>query len=412
MFIDVMKNIQEIRSEFPILASQVYGKPLVYFDNAATTQKPQQVLDAIIHSYTAQNGNIHRGAHYMSNKATEAHEAARARVAAFLGAQSPDEIIFTRGTTEGMNLVARTWVDANCSAGDEIVISAMEHHANIVPWQMAAERCNLKLRVAPINDKGELILSELQALLNDKTKLVAIAHVSNLLGTVNNVAQIVKMAHAVGARVLIDGAQSVAHIPVNMQSLDADFYLFSGHKIYAPNGIGVLYGKREILDAMPPFHGGGEMIESVTFEKTTYNQLPYKFEAGTPDYVGSVALAAALDYVESIGLSEIAEYEHKLLSYATEQMNAIEGVRIIGTADQKSAVISFVIDGVHSFDIGAMLDKLGVAIRTGHHCAEPLTARFNISGTARISFAFYNTMQEIDYFITSLKRVLTILRGF
>ncbi|MFI3296539.1 MAG: cysteine desulfurase [bacterium] len=405
-----MKNIEEIRADFPILTTQIYGKSLVYLDNGATTQKPQQVLDSIQRSYTTQNGNIHRGAHFMSNRATEAHEAARARVAQFIGAESPDEIIFTRGTTEGVNLVARTWVDANCSEGDEIVITTMEHHANIVPWQMAAERCNLKLRVAPINDRGELIMSEFQALLNDKTKLVAVAHVSNLLGTINDVEVIVKMAHAVGAKVLIDGAQSVAHIAVDVQSLDADFYLFSGHKIYAPTGIGVLYGKREILDAMPPFHGGGEMIENVTFEKTTYNKLPYKFEAGTPDYVGSVALAAALDYVESIGIDEIAAYEHKLLAYATEKMLTIEGLRIIGTAAHKSAVISFVIDGVHSFDIGTMLDKLGVAIRTGHHCAEPLTHRFGVSGTARVSFAFYNTIEEIDYFIASLQRVLMILR--
>ncbi len=404
-----MKNIEEIRADFPILATQIYGKPLVYLDNGATTQKPQQVLDSIQRSYTTQNGNIHRGAHFMSNRATEAHEAARARVAHFLGAESPDEIIFTRGTTEGINLVARTWVDANCSEGDEIVITTMEHHANIVPWQMAAERCKLKLRVAPINDKGELIMSEFQALLNAKTKLVAVAHVSNLLGTINDVEAIVKMAHSVGAKVLIDGAQSVAHIPVDMQSLDADFYLFSGHKIYAPTGIGILYGKREILDAMPPFHGGGEMIENVTFEKTTYNKLPYKFEAGTPDYVGSVALAAALDYVESIGIDDIAAYEHKLLAYATDKMLTIEGLRIIGTADNKSAVISFVVDGVHSYDIGVMLDKLGIAIRTGHHCAEPLTHCFDVSGTARVSFAFYNTIEEIDYFIASLQRVLMIL---
>ena len=405
-----MLDIESIRKEFPILAREVHGKPLVYFDNGATTQKPQCVLDRIIRSYTLENSNIHRGVHYLSGVATEAHEAARQRVADFIGAESKDEILFTRGTTESVNLVARTLADQICGKGDEIVITTMEHHSNIVPWQMACERTGAVLRVAPINEHGELILSEFEALLNERTKIVSVAHVSNVLGTVNPVAEIIRIAHKYGAKVLIDGAQAIAHIPVNVVELDADFYAFSGHKVYAPNGIGVLYGKREILDAMPPFMGGGEMIETVRFEKTTYNKLPYKYEAGTPDYVGSCALATALDYISAIGMKEIADYEHELLAYATEKIKEIEGIRIIGEAKEKSGVLSFVVDGVHPYDIGMMLDKLGIAIRTGHHCAEPLVDWFGIPGTARASFAFYNTKAEIDYFISSLKRVLMILK--
>ena len=405
-----MLDIESIRQEFPILAREVHGKPLVYFDNGATTQKPQCVLDRIMRSYTLENSNIHRGVHYLSGVATEAHEAARQRVADFIGARSKDEILFTRGTTESVNLVARTLADQICHEGDEILISTMEHHSNIVPWQMACERTGAVLRVAPINEQGELLLSEFEALLSERTKIVSIAHVSNVLGTVNPVAEIVRIAHKYGAKVLIDGAQAIAHIPVNVVELDADFYAFSGHKVYAPNGIGVLYGKREILDAMPPFMGGGEMIETVRFEKTTYNKLPYKYEAGTPDYVGSCALATALDYISAIGMKEIAEYEHELLAYATEKIKEIEGVRIIGEAKEKSGVLSFVVEGVHPYDIGMMLDKLGIAIRTGHHCAEPLVDWYGIPGTARASFAFYNTKAEIDYFISSLKRVLMILR--
>lgn len=405
-----MLDIESIRKEFPILAREVHGKPLVYFDNGATTQKPQCVLDRIMRSYTLENSNIHRGVHYLSGVATEAHEAARQRVADFIGAHSKDEILFTRGTTESINLVARTLADQICHEGDEIVVSTMEHHSNIVPWQMACERTGAVLRVAPINEHGELILSEFEALLNERTKIVSVAHVSNVLGTVNPVAEIVRIAHKYGAKVLIDGAQAIAHIPVNVVELDADFYAFSGHKVYAPNGIGVLYGKREILDAMPPFMGGGEMIETVRFEKTTYNKLPYKYEAGTPDYVGSCALATALDYISTIGMKEIADYEHELLAYATEKIKEIEGIRIIGEAKEKSGVLSFVVDGVHPYDIGMMLDKLGIAIRTGHHCAEPLVDWFGIPGTARASFAFYNTKAEIDYFISSLKRVLMILK--
>ena len=405
-----MLDIESIRKEFPILAREVHGKPLVYFDNGATTQKPQCVLDRIMRSYTLENSNIHRGVHYLSGVATEAHEAARQRVADFIGARSKDEILFTRGTTESINLVARTLADQICHEGDEIVVSTMEHHSNIVPWQMACERTGAVLRVAPINEHGELILSEFEALLNERTKIVSVAHVSNVLGTVNPVAEIIRMAHKYSAKVLIDGAQAIAHIPVNVVELDADFYAFSGHKVYAPNGIGVLYGKRKILDAMPPFMGGGEMIETVRFEKTTYNKLPYKYEAGTPDYVGSCALATALDYISAIGMKEIADYEHELLAYATEKIKEIEGIRIIGEAKEKSGVLSFVVDGVHPYDIGMMLDKLGIAIRTGHHCAEPLVDWYGIPGTARASFAFYNTKAEIDYFISSLKRVLMILK--
>lgn len=405
-----MLDIESIRKEFPILAREVHGKPLVYFDNGATTQKPQCVLDRIMRSYTLENSNIHRGVHYLSGVATEAHEAARQRVADFIGARSKDEILFTRGTTESVNLVARTLADQICHEGDEIVVSTMEHHSNIVPWQMACERTGAVLRVTPINEHGELILSEFEALLNERTKIVSVAHVSNVLGTVNPVAEIIRIAHKYGAKVLIDGAQAIAHIPVNVVELDADFYAFSGHKVYAPNGIGVLYGKREILDAMPPFMGGGEMIETVRFEKTTYNKLPYKYEAGTPDYVGSCALATALDYISAIGMKEIADYEHELLAYATEKIKEIEGIRIIGEAKEKSGVLSFVVDGVHPYDIGMMLDKLGIAIRTGHHCAEPLVDWYGIPGTARASFAFYNTKAEIDYFISSLKRVLMILK--
>ena len=405
-----MLDIESIRKDFPILGRDVYGKPLIYFDNGATTQKPQCVLDRIMRSYTLENSNIHRGVHYLSGVATEAHEAARQRVADFIGANSKDEILFTRGTTESVNLVARTLADQICGKGDEIVVTTMEHHSNIVPWQMACERTGAVLRVAPINEQGELIMSDFEALLNERTKIVSVAHVSNVMGTVNPVAEIIRLAHKYGAKVLIDGAQAIAHIPVNVVELDADFYAFSGHKVYAPNGIGVLYGKREILDAMPPFMGGGEMIETVRFEKTTYNKLPYKYEAGTPDYVGSCALATALDYISAIGMKNIADYEHHLLDYATQKIKEIEGVRIIGEANEKSGVLSFVVDGVHPYDIGMMLDKLGIAIRTGHHCAEPLVDWFGIPGTARASFAFYNTKAEIDYFISSLKRVLMILR--
>ncbi len=405
-----MLNVEKTRDDFPILKREIYKHRLVYLDNGATTQKPQVVLDRIMQSYTSENSNIHRGVHHLSAIATEAHENARQRVARFIGADSSDEIIFTRGTTESINLVARTWIEEFCTEGDEIVITQMEHHSNIVPWQMAAQRKGLRLRVAPINEEGELILPELEKLLNPRTRLVAVAHVSNVLGTVNPIAEIADMTHRHNALLLVDGAQAIAHQVVDVKSLGADFYAFSGHKVYAPNGIGVLWGKRDILDSMPPFHGGGEMIERVTFEHTTYNRLPYKFEAGTPDYVGSVALATAFDYLESIGREEIAQYEQELLRYATERLERIEGLRIIGRAKEKDAVISFVVDGVHPYDIGTMLDKLGIAVRTGHHCAEPLIDHYGIPGTVRASFSFYNTKNEIDYLIASLTRVLDILR--
>lgn len=405
-----MFDVEKIRADFPILHREVHGKPLVYLDNGATTQKPQAVLDRIMRAYTLENSNIHRGVHYLSAVATEAHEAARARIAKYIGASDPAEVLFTRGTTESINTVARTLADQICHEGDEIVVTEMEHHSNIVPWQLACLRTGAKLRVIPITDKGEIRIDELNKILNERTKIVAVAHVSNVLGTVNPISLIIQAAHAVGAKVLIDGAQAIAHIPVNVKELDADFYAFSGHKMYASNGIGVLWGKRDILETMPPFMGGGEMIERVTFEKTTYNSLPYKYEAGTPDYVGSTALATACDYITEIGLSNITKYEHHLLNYATEKIRQIDGVKIIGEAREKSGVLSFIVDHVHPFDIGAMIDKLGIAVRTGHHCAEPLVDRLGIPGTVRASFAFYNTTSEIDYFIQSLQKVLNILR--
>lgn len=406
-----MIDVEKIREDFPILSRNVYGKPLVYFDNAATTQKPKAVLDRIVYAYENENANIHRGVHYLSNIATEAHEEARKNVARFINAADSAEVLFTRGTTESINLVARTLAEQICKPGDEILVSEMDHHSNIVPWQMVAERTGARVIPVPITDSGELRMDLFENMLSVRTKIVAIAHVSNVLGTVNPIKPIIDKAHAIGAKVLIDGAQAIAHIKVDVQALDADFYAFSGHKIYAPNGIGVLWGKRVVLESMPPFMGGGEMIENVSFEKTTYNRLPYKYEAGTPDYVGSRALASALDYISGIGIESIAEYEHQLTVYATEKLLDIEGVRIIGTAENKSSVISFVVDGVHPYDIGSMLDKFGIAIRTGHHCAEPLMNRYSIPGTVRASFSFYNTMQEIDYFIASLNRILTILRG-
>ena len=403
-------NLDAIRADFPILSEKVYGKPLVYFDNAATTQKPLCVLNKITEVYTTQNANIHRGVHYLSQKATMAHENARQTVADFIGARSSKEIVFTRGTTESINLVATAFTERFCESGDEIVFTQMEHHANIVPWQMAAQRAGLILRVAPINERGELILEELDKLLTAKTKLLTLAHISNVLGTINPVKEIIKMAHKKGIRVLIDGAQAVAHSGVNVADLDADFYVFSGHKIYGPTGIGVLYGKSELLEELPPYQGGGEMIQNVTYEKTTYNELPYKFEAGTPDYVGSVALATALDYVTNIGVERIASYENELLEYATSKLMEIPDMRIIGTAAHKCSVISFVIAGIHPFDLGTLLDKTGVAVRTGNHCAQPLIDLLEVPGTVRISFAFYNTREEIDYFIAQLKRCIAILK--
>ena len=397
------------RSDFPILTQTVYGKPLVYFDNGATTQKPQVVLDTIQTAYEKYNANIHRGVHHLSQVATEKHEAARQTVARFLGAADKSEIIFTRGTTEAINLVATSFGERFVTKDDEIIVSVMEHHSNIVPWQMLCQRKGSRLRVIPMNEQGELDMAAYANLLTEKTKIVSVTHVSNVLGTVNPVKEIIRLAHERNIPVLIDGAQSVPHLSVNVTELDADFYVFSGHKIYAPTGIGVLYGKAHWLNEIPPYQGGGEMIQTVTFEKTTYNEIPYKFEAGTPDYVGSTALAAALDYVSEIGMEKIAAHEQELISYATARLMEIENMRIIGNASNKSGVISFLVGNIHPYDLGMLLDKLGFAIRTGHHCAQPLIDSLGIAGTARISFALYNTKEEIDLFITALKRVVGML---
>lgn len=398
-------SFESIRAQFPILGEKVYGKPLIYFDNAATTQKPQRVIDRIVAGYSTTNANIHRGVHYLSQRATEAHEQSRERVRRFLGAGSASEVIFTRGTTESINLVAQSFGEAFCVAGDEIVISAMEHHSNIVPWQLLCERKGMRLRVIPITDRGELDMVAYSQLLGDKVKLVAVTHVSNVLGTINPVGDIIRIAHQKGIPVLVDGAQAVSHIRVDVQALDADFYAFSSHKIYGPVGVGVLYGKEKWLNQMPPYQGGGEMINQVRFERSTWNVLPYKFEAGTPDFIGTTALAEALEMLDEIGLDALGEYEEKLLHYAQEKLNLLGGCRFFGQADQKSAVISFLLDGIHPFDVGTLLDHLGIAVRTGHHCAQPLMDRFGIEGTVRISFGCYNQLWEIDALIEGLKRV-------
>jgi cysteine desulfurase/selenocysteine lyase len=404
------EQIQHIRADFPILGEKVYNKDLIYFDNAATTQKPRCVVEKIEYAYYHINANIHRGVHYLSQKATEAHEEARTTVADFIHAAKREEIIFTRGTTEAINLVATSFGEAFCNAGDEILISTMEHHSNIVPWQMLCERKGLKLKVIPINERGELDMEAYKLLLNEKTRIVSIAHVSNVLGTINPVKEIIRIAHEKDIPVLVDGAQAVPHISVNMLDLDADFYVFSAHKIYGPTGVGVLYGKEKWLNAIPPYQGGGEMISTVTFEKTTYNVIPFKFEAGTPDYIGSTALAEAIRYVQNIGMENIAAYEIELTTYATAKLMEIEGMRIFGTAAEKSSVISFLVGNIHPYDVGMLLDKLGIAVRTGHHCAQPLIDSFGIPGTVRASFAFYNTTEEIDVFIEALKRVVGMLR--
>jgi cysteine desulfurase / selenocysteine lyase len=397
--------IRDIRAEFPILSTKVYGKDLIYFDNGATTQKPRRVVEKIESGYYTTNSNIHRGVHYLSQRATEAHENAREQVRRFLNAPKASDIIFTRGTTESINLVAFSFGEAFCQEGDEIIVSVMEHHSNIVPWQMLCERKKMTLKVIPMNEQGELLQDEFNALLSPKVKLLAITHVSNVLGTVNPIGAMIQTAHAAGIPVLVDGAQSVPHLKVDVQALDADFYAFSAHKIYGPVGVGVLYGKSEWLDKMPPYQGGGEMIEQVHFEKTTYNVLPYKFEAGTPDFIGSTALAEALDFVDEIGLDRIAKYEHQLLAYATEEMKKIDGMRFIGMAADKSAVISFLLGSIHPFDAGTLLDHLGIAVRTGHHCAQPLIDRLGIDGTVRVSFAIYNTSEEVDILVQSLNRI-------
>lgn len=403
-------NIEEIRKDFPILHRQVNGKPLIYFDNGATSQKPQQVIDVISRYYQHENSNIHRGIHTLSQEATDTYEKARTTVQQFINAQHNHEIIFTSGTTGSINLVASSFGKKYIHAGDEIIISTMEHHSNIVPWQILCEEKGAVLKVIPINDKGELLMDEFTELLSSKTKLVAVTHVSNTLGTINPVKEIIKLAKATGAFVLIDGAQAVPHTKVDVQALDCDFYAFSAHKMFGPTGVGILYGKEAILNELPPYQGGGDMIKTVTFEKTTYNELPHKFEAGTPNIVGGLGLAAAIDYMNNIGIANIQAYEHELLNYATQKIKKIEGVRIIGEAANKASVLSFLVDGTHPTDIGMIIDKLGIAIRTGHHCTEPLMNRFNIPGTARASFAFYNTKEEIGTFILALERALKMLK--
>lgn len=400
---------EKIRAQFPILNRTVHGKPLIYFDNAATTQKPRAVIDAVVHYYENTNANIHRGIHTLSEEATNEHETARQKVADFIGAKTAQEIIFTRGTTESINLVAATWARSQLRAGDEIIISALEHHSNIVPWQFLCEEKNVKLRVIPIDDNGELIIEEYQKLLNEKTRLVSVGHVSNALGTINPVKRIIELAHQAGAKVLLDGAQAAPHLAVNVQELDCDFYAFSGHKLYAPTGIGVLYGKKALLDEMPPYQGGGEMISSVTFEKSTWNVLPFKFEAGTPNIAGAIGLGAAIDFVNQIGLDKIAAHEHQLLEEATAKLLEIPDLRIIGNATNKAAVLSFVVKDQHPNDIGMLLDTQGIAVRTGHHCAQPVMDRFEIPATTRASFAVYNTLEEVTQFAAALQKVLLML---
>ena len=403
-------DINKIRADFPILSREVYGKPLVYLDNAATSQKPQCVIDKIAEMYTSVNSNVHRGVRYLSQAATDEHEAARKTVQKFINAVSPDEIVFTRGATESINLVASSFCSKFCKEGDEILISAMEHHSNIVPWQLQAEIRGLKIKVAPINSDGELLIDELEKLISDRTKLIAVTHISNVLGTINPIERIAEIANKHNVPILIDAAQSVQHAKVDVQKINCDFLVFSSHKVYGPTGVGVLYGKERWLNEMPPYQGGGEMISSVSFEKTTFNHLPFKFEAGTPDFVGTAALATALKYVSSIGLENIAQHEDDLLRYASAEMLKIEGLRIIGTSNKKSSVISFLIDDIHPYDIGTLLDKMGIAVRTGHHCAEPLMKELGIDGTARASFAFYNTKEEIDIFLSALKRIVSMFK--
>src|SRR6056297_4212416 len=402
-------NINKIRADFPILSREVYEKPLIYFDNAATTQKPRQVIDRVHRVYSLENSNIHRGVHYLSNQLTEAHEKARETIQKFINASHSHEIIFTGGTTDSINLVTFTFGEKFVKEGDEIIISEMEHHANIVPWQMLCERKKAKLRIIPMNEKGELLIEEYKKLLSDKTRLISVNQVSNTLGTINDIRQIIKIAHQRDIPVLIDGAQSIQHTKVDVQELDCDFFAFSGHKIYGPTGIGVLYGKEKWLNEMPPFRTGGEMIQNVSFEKTTFNELPFKFEAGTPNYTGAIGMAEAINYVSELGIEDIAACEHQLLEYGTKRMQEIDGLQIIGTAEKKASVISFVMEGVHHYDAGMILDKLGIAVRTGHHCAEPVMTRFGIEGTIRASFAFYNTKEEIDTLIDGLQRVKTML---
>lgn len=398
-------NVEDIRQDFPILQRDVYGRPLVYLDNAATTQKPRSVVEAISNEYFSTNANVHRGVHFLSQKATDLHEAARERVRQFINARSTAEVLFTRGTTESLNLVASSFGEAFLKEGDEVIVSVMEHHSDIVPWQLLRERKGIVIRVIPMADSGRLDLEAYERLFSERTRLVCVAHVSNVLGTVNPVKQMAATAHAHGAYMLVDGAQSIPHFKVDVQDLDCDFLTFSGHKIYGPTGIGVLYGRESLLEKMPPYQGGGEMIARVTFEHTTYERLPYKFEAGTPDYVGTHALAAAIDYVEALGMDEIAAHERRLTQYAMERLGAIKDMHLYGTTPDKDAVVAFNVGNIHPLDLGTLLDRLGIAIRTGHHCAQPLMQRCGVEGMARASFALYNTMDEIDKLAEGIERV-------
>jgi len=397
-------DVEKIRKDFPILQQQVHGKPLVYLDNAATAQKPSAVIKTLGQYYREYNSNIHRGVHTLSEKATAAYEESRKKVKTFINADSIKEIIFVRGATEGINLVTQSFGRNTIAAGDEIIISEMEHHSNIVPWQILCEQTGAQLKVIPINDAGELIMEEYEKLLNTKTRIVAVGHISNALGTINPIKKMIDMAHQVGAKILIDGAQAAPHTIVDVKTLNCDFYVFSGHKLFGPTGIGVLYGKQQLLEDMPPYQGGGDMIKMVTLEKTLYNDLPYKFEAGTPHIAGVVGLGAAIDYIQAIGLDDIASYEHELLTYATQQVNAIESVTLVGTAKEKTSILSFVMDEIHPHDIGTIIDHEGIAIRTGHHCAMPVMEHFNLAATARASFAFYNTKAEVDLLVAGIQK--------
>lgn len=398
-------DVNAIRRDFPILSTTVYDRPLVYLDNAATTQKPLCVLDAMRHEYLSANANVHRGVHYLSQQATELHEAARETVRRFINAGKTEEVVFTRGTTESINLVASSFCEEFMKEGDEIIVSVMEHHSNIVPWQLQAARRGVAVRVIPMNDEGELDMEAYAGMFTERTKIVSVAHVSNVLGTVNPVREMIRIAHSHGVPVLVDGAQSTPHFKVDVQDLDCDFFAFSGHKIYGPTGIGVLYGKEEWLERMPPYQGGGEMIESVTFEKTVFQSLPFKFEAGTPDYIATHGLAVALDYVNDIGLENISSHERELTSYCMEQMRSIDGIALFGTSEHKDAVVSFLVGDIHHLDMGTLLDRLGIAVRTGHHCAQPVMQRYGIQGAVRASFAMYNTREEIDALVEGVRRV-------
>jgi len=401
-------DIQKIREDFPILQQKIYNRTLIYFDNAATTQRPKQVIEALNATYTDYYGNIHRAAHFLADKATAAYEDTREKVKSLINAESREQIVFTKGTTESINLVAFAFGEAFVKEGDEIIVSEMEHHSNIVPWQLMAGRKGAKIVMLPIDDEGRLMIEKLDELISPQTKLIAVAHVSNVLGTINPIDKVAKIAHAKGIRILIDGAQAAPHLKIDVQALDVDFYALSAHKMYGPNGVGVLYGKKELLDQMPPYQGGGEMISEVKFSGTTYNDLPYKFEAGTPNISDVIAFGAAIDYMLNIGLENLAAWEHELLEYATSELLTIPGLKIYGTQPQKSGVISFNVGGIHFFDLGTMLDKFGVAVRTGHHCADPLMDHFNIQGTVRASFAVYNTKEEIDQFVGALKKVISM----